>query len=74
MQVLLHGVDRSVIALWLGHESIETTQTRRDAVEGLSAPPPDGRADAGPHKSRGGPRGDMLSCKKRGHVGSPHDG
>ncbi len=26
--VLLHaGVDCSVIALWLGHESIETTQT-----------------------------------------------
>jgi integrase len=21
------GVDRSVIALWLGHESVETTQT-----------------------------------------------
>jgi integrase/recombinase XerD len=26
MQLLQHGVDRSVIALWLGHESIETTQ------------------------------------------------
>ena len=26
MELLLHGVDRSVIALWLGHESIETTQ------------------------------------------------
>jgi integrase/recombinase XerD len=26
MQLLHHGVDRSVIALWLGHESIETTQ------------------------------------------------
>lgn len=26
MQLLRHGVDRSVIALWLGHESIETTQ------------------------------------------------
>jgi site-specific recombinase XerD len=26
MQLLLAGVDRSVIALWLGHESIETTQ------------------------------------------------
>ena len=26
MQFLQRGVDRSVIALWLGHESIETTQ------------------------------------------------
>ncbi|MCX6812861.1 MAG: tyrosine-type recombinase/integrase [Candidatus Berkelbacteria bacterium] len=26
MEMLRHGVDRSVIALWLGHESIETTQ------------------------------------------------
>jgi site-specific recombinase XerD len=26
MQLLEHGVDRSVIALWLGHESVETTQ------------------------------------------------
>lgn len=26
MNLLLHGVDRSVIALWLGHESMETTQ------------------------------------------------
>lgn len=26
MELLVHGVDRSVIALWLGHESVETTQ------------------------------------------------
>jgi site-specific recombinase XerD len=26
MDLLRHGVDRSVIALWLGHESVETTQ------------------------------------------------
>jgi site-specific recombinase XerD len=26
MELLHHGVDRSVIALWLGHESLETTQ------------------------------------------------
>lgn len=26
MQLLRRGVDRTVIALWLGHESIETTQ------------------------------------------------
>jgi len=26
MELLQHGVDRSVIALWLGHESMETTE------------------------------------------------
>jgi integrase/recombinase XerD len=26
MELLRHGVDRAVIALWLGHESVETTQ------------------------------------------------
>ena len=26
MNLLEHGVDRAVIALWLGHESLETTQ------------------------------------------------
>ena len=26
MQLLRHGLDRSVIALWLGHESVEATQ------------------------------------------------
>lgn len=26
MELLSHGVDRSVIALWLGHESVKTTQ------------------------------------------------
>ena len=26
MELLTHGVDRAVIALWLGHESVETTQ------------------------------------------------
>ena len=29
--LLQTGVDRSVIALWLGHESIETTQIYLDA-------------------------------------------
>jgi site-specific recombinase XerD len=31
MDLLQEGVDRSVIALWLGHESIETTQMYLDA-------------------------------------------
>jgi integrase/recombinase XerD len=31
MELLQAGVDRSMIALWLGHESIETTQIYVDA-------------------------------------------
>jgi integrase/recombinase XerD len=26
MELLQHGVDQTVITLWLGHESVETTQ------------------------------------------------
>jgi site-specific recombinase XerD len=35
MQLLQHGVDQSVIALWLGHESVETTQIYIHADMGL---------------------------------------
>jgi hypothetical protein len=31
MTLLQAGIDRSVIALWLGHESVETTQIYLDA-------------------------------------------
>ena len=31
MELLQAGVDRTVIALWLGHESMETTQVYLDA-------------------------------------------
>jgi integrase len=31
MELLQGDVDRSVIALWLGHESVETTQIYLDA-------------------------------------------
>ena len=31
MELLPGGVDRAVIALWLGHESVETTQIYLDA-------------------------------------------
>ena len=32
MDLLQAGVDRSVIALWLGHESVETTQMYLEAT------------------------------------------
>lgn len=35
MSLLRHGVDRSVIALWLGHESVETTQMYLHADVGM---------------------------------------
>jgi len=31
MQMLQAGIDRSMIALWLGHECVETTQIYLDA-------------------------------------------
>jgi site-specific recombinase XerD len=31
MELLQPGVDRAVIALWLGHESVETTQIYLEA-------------------------------------------
>jgi integrase len=45
MQLLRHGIDRTVIALWLGHESVETTQMYLHAdlrlkEEALSKVPP----------------------------------
>ena len=32
MELLQVGVDRTLIALWLGHESVETTQIYLDAT------------------------------------------
>ena len=49
MDLLQEGVDQSVIALWLGHESIETTQIYLDANLALKekilekTTPPDGK-------------------------------
>jgi integrase/recombinase XerD len=38
MELLQHGVDRAVIALWLGHESVETTQRYLHASLELKEP------------------------------------
>ena len=50
MDLLQAGVDRSVIALWLGHESVETTQVYLEATLAMKekalarTTPPQGRA------------------------------
>jgi site-specific recombinase XerD len=50
MDLLQAGIDRSVIALWLGHESVETTQIYLEATLAMKedalakATPPNGRA------------------------------
>jgi site-specific recombinase XerD len=50
MDLLQEGVDRSVIALWLGHESVETTQIYLEATLAMKeqalakTTPPSGRA------------------------------
>lgn len=50
MDLLQEGVDRSVIALWLGHESVETTQIYLEATLAMKeqalakTTPPNGRA------------------------------
>ena len=50
MDLLQAGVDRSVIALWLGHESVETTQSYLEATLAMKeqalakTSPPHGRA------------------------------
>jgi len=49
MDLLQAGVDRSVIALWLGHESVETTQIYLEATLAMKeqalakTTPPDGK-------------------------------
>ena len=49
MDLLQAGVDRSVIALWLGHESVETTQIYLDATMVMKE---QALAKAIPHKGR----------------------
>ena len=50
MDLLQAGVDRAVIALWLGHESVETTQIYLEATLAMKehalgkVTPPHGRA------------------------------
>jgi site-specific recombinase XerD len=51
MDLLQSGVDRSVIALWLGHESVETTQIY---IEATLAMKEDALAKLSPHRAKAG--------------------
>jgi integrase/recombinase XerD len=51
MELLQAGVDTSVIALWLGHESVETTQVYLEANLALKEKI---LAKTAPHKGRRG--------------------
>jgi integrase len=51
MNLLQHGVDRSVIALWLGHESVNTTEVYLHADMAMKE---QALAKAAPNKTRYG--------------------
>jgi integrase/recombinase XerD len=61
MQLLQSGVDRSVIALWLGHESIETTQVYLHADLRLKEKALAKTASAGRAPGRFRPKDPLLS-------------
>jgi len=65
MELLQAGVDRAVIALWLGHESVETTQIYLDADLALKEQV---LAKTTPHNGKAGryrPDDDLLAFLKR---------
>ena len=51
MDLLQSGVERSVIALWLGHESVETTQIYLDATLAMKE---QALAKTSPHRGKPG--------------------
>jgi integrase/recombinase XerD len=52
MDFLHHGVDRSVIAIWLGHESVEATQMHLHADMRLKEKALSGTAPLGIKQAR----------------------
>jgi site-specific recombinase XerD len=61
MDLLQHGVDRSVIALWLGHESVETTQMYLHADMRLKEKALSRTAPLGLKSTRYRPNDDLIS-------------
>jgi len=61
MELLRNGVDRSVIALWLGHESVETTQIYLHADMGMKERALSAGAPTGVKSSRFTPSDTLLA-------------
>ena len=61
MDLLHHGVDRSVIALWLGHEFVETTSVYLQADMQLKEAALAKTPAAGAHASRYRPDDHLLT-------------
>jgi integrase/recombinase XerD len=64
MNLLHSGVDRSVIALWLGHESVETTQMYLDANLAMKQKVIDKTASKRGYKGRYRPTDKLLAFLK----------
>ena len=62
MELLHHGVDQSVIALWLGHESVETTQIYMHADLPLKEKDPARIAAPASHPGRDRPDGTVPAA------------
>jgi site-specific recombinase XerD len=61
MELLRSGVDRSVIALWLGHESVETTQTYHHADMSMKEKAPEQTTPTGMNPGHYPPSDDLLA-------------
>ena len=68
MELLQAGVDRSLIALWLGHESVETTQIYLDADLALKERV---LAKTTPIKASDSSIGRMMNCLSFSRVCEP---
>ena len=65
MELLQAGVDRAVIALWLGHESVETTQIYLDADLALKEQALNKVSPIETRKARFRPDDDLMAFLKR---------
>jgi hypothetical protein len=65
MELLQAGVDRAVIALWLGHESVETTQIYLDADLALKEQALNNTSPVDARRRRFRPNDELLAFLKK---------
>jgi integrase/recombinase XerD len=65
MAWLPSGVDGAVIALWLGHESMDTTQMSLHASLARTQQALEQTTPVNGHPGRSRPEDDLLACLKR---------